>query len=116
MNRSAACLRPDKSAAFEALREEAKTVAIKPEALNDVTSASAKNKDVARVWLLFENRLNLSTQTMKTAAHVGHSGRKPDPGSNRQFDHLRRLSRISCSNAVSALCSTLINARPGISM
>ena len=116
MNRSAARLRPDKSAALKALREKAKTVTIKPEALNDVTSASAKNEDVTRVWLLFENGLHLCTQTMETAAHVGHSGRKPDPGSNRQFDHLRMLSRITRSNAISALCSTLIRARPGISM
>ena len=83
MNRSAARLRPDKSAALKALGEKAKTVAIKPEAFDDVTSASAKNKDVTRVWLLFENRLYLCTQTMKAAAHVGHPGRKPDPGSNR---------------------------------
>jgi len=116
MNRAASCLRPDKSTAFEPLREKAKTVAIKPEALNDVTSAPAKNKHVTRVWLLFENRLYLCTQTVKTATHVGHPGRKPDPSSNRQFDHFRRLSRITCSNAISALGSTLINARPGISM
>ena len=116
MNRSAARLRPDKSAALEALREKAKTVTIKPEAFNDVTSAAAKHEDVTRVWLLFENSLYLCTQTMKTAAHVCHSGRKPDPGSNRQFDHLRMLSRITRSNVKSAPCSTLIKARPGISM
>src|ERR1019366_8222403 len=48
--------------------------------------------------------------------HVRHACSDPYPRSCTQLDHRRKLSRIVRSKAPSAPCSTLIDARPGISI
>ena len=73
-------LRPHEASPLQALGEEAKTIAIEPEALHDVTSSSAENKDVTRVGLQLEHRLDLGTETMKAATHIGETRSDPDPG------------------------------------
>ena len=62
-------------------------------------------------WLLLQHGLNLRTQSIKAAAHIGHAGSQPDPGSCWKMDHLRRLSRTQRTSAESAPLSTLITAR-----
>ena len=69
-----------------------------------------------REWLLLQNSLNLSTQPIEAAAHIGHAGSEPDPGSCGKMDHLRKLSRTQRTTAGSAPFSTLIIARPGNSI
>jgi len=115
-NRSFFSLRPDESPALKPLRKQTQTVFIGPQNLDRVASAPAKNKDVSREWLLLEDHLHLRTQPRKAAPHIGHARRDPYACSCTQLDHRRKLSRIACSAARSAPCSTVIVARPGNSM
>src|SRR5664279_3242579 len=93
----------------------AKAVAVPPQKLNDVTSASTENKHVSREWLLFKYGLHLCTEPVETTAHIGHASGDPDPRSSAEFNHLRKLSRIKRNSTGSAPLSTLIIARPGSS-
>ena len=109
-------LRPDESASLQTLGKQTKAVAIKPEKLDHVAPSSAKDKDMAGERLLLQHRLHLRTQAVETTPQVRHPGSDPDPRSRAKIDHLRRLSRTERNNAGSAPHSTLIIARPGISM
>ncbi len=109
-------LRPYEAAAFQSLGEKAQTIAVPPQQLYDVPSAPAEHEHVPGERLLLEYSLHLCTQSIETAAHIGHSGRKPDLGAIWKLDHVRRLSRICRTNTESAPLSTLIMAIPGSSM
>ncbi len=104
------------AAALETLGKQTETVAIPPQQLDDVASASAKHEHMSGERLLMQNVLHLRTQPIKSAAQVRHSGRNPDLGPNRKLDHWTRLSSRVRSNVGSAPLSTLITARPGSSM
>ena len=52
-------------------------------------------------------RLDLSTQPMEAAAHVGHARRDPDPCSCRECNHERRLFSTARTIAASTLPSRL---------
>jgi hypothetical protein len=54
-------LRPDKTSSLKFLYEQTKAIAVKPQKLNHVAPASAKNKDVTGKWLLLEHCLHLRT-------------------------------------------------------
>src|ERR1039457_1915666 len=109
-------LRPNEASAFQSLREQTKAVAVIPKQLDRVAAPTAKNKDMAREWLLLEHCLHLCTQTLKATPHVRHACGDPYPRSCTQLDHRRKLSRIVRSKAPSAPYSTLIDARPGKSI
>ncbi len=115
-DRSAACLRPDEASSFKPLRQQAKTVAVKPENLHDVPAPPTKDEDMARQRLLFEHRLHLGTQPMKAATHVRDARRDPDPRACRKLDQERRLSSTARTTAGSTLPSRLTRAPFGSSI
>jgi len=41
--------------------------------------------------LKFENGLDLGTEPMEATTHIRHAGRNPDPGAERELDHLPTL-------------------------
>ena len=47
------------------------------------------------------------------SVHIANAGSELDPGSCREVDHLRRLSRMQRSNSASAPRSAPISTRPG---
>ena len=98
------------------LGKQTQAVAVEPQKLDDVASATSKNEDVSGERLLFKHGLHLRTQAIETTTHIGHAGGDPYPRSGAKFDHLRRLSRIDRNSTGSAPLSTLIMARPGNSM
>jgi hypothetical protein len=73
--------------------KKAKTVAIEPKELNQVTSPAPENKDVTGVRLLFQDGLYPGAESMKAASHVGHPCGEPDPRACPQLDHRARLSK-----------------------
>jgi hypothetical protein len=90
-NGAALSLRPHEATLLKTLREEAKTVAIEPEALDYVTSSATENKDMAREWLQLKDGLHLGAQALKSSTHIRHAGCDPDPGAGRKLDHLPTL-------------------------
>src|ERR1700756_3651569 len=98
MNNSTLGLRPDKASALETLGKQTETVAIPPQQLDGVASASAKHEHMSGERLLMQNVLHLRTQPIKSAAQVRHSGCNPDLGPDRKLDHWRRLSSRVRSN------------------
>ena len=104
------------SSSLQTLGKQTESVAVEPQQLDDVTTASTENKDVTGERLLIEYGLHLRTQAVETTTHIGHAGGDPYPRSGAEFDHLRKLSRIDRNNTGSAPHSTLIITRPGNSM
>ena len=90
-NGAALCLRPHEAALLETLGKETKTITIEPEALDDVTSSAAEEKEMTGEGLHLKNGLHLRAQPMKAAAHVRDASRDPDPGPRRKLDHLPTL-------------------------
>lgn len=113
LNCSALGLRPDESSAFQSLGKQAQTIAIPPEELYDIASASAEQEHVSGEGLLLKHSLHLSTEAIEATAHVRHPGSNPDLRSGGELDHLRRLSNTARTRESSAPLSTLIIARPG---
>jgi len=111
-HRSAVCLGPHVTSAFQALRGQTKTIAIEPQQLHLVAAPAAKDKDVARIGLRVEHRLHLSAQTIKASPHIGHACSDPDPRPCAQIDHGRRLSNTARNNAASTPLSTRIFTSP----
>src|SRR3569833_165945 len=116
MNNSSLGLLPDEASASETRGKQTETVAIPPQQLDDVDSATAKHEYMSGERLLLQNVLHMRTQPIKSAAQVRHSCCNPDLGPDRKLDHRRRLSSRVRSNVGSAPLSTLITARPGSSM
>jgi len=79
-NGAALGLRPHEPSPLQTLREEAKTVAIEPEALHDIASSSAEDKHMTGEGLQLEHGLDLGTQPMEAATHIGEARSDPDPG------------------------------------
>ncbi len=71
---------------------------------------------MAGVGLLFQHRLDQSTESMKAAAEIGEPRSDPDPRACLQIHHRNRLPSTACTSAGSTPLSTLTNARPGNSM
>ena len=103
-------------ASLQTRGEKTKTIAIEPQAFNNVTSSATENEDVAGERLLVQHGLHLRTEPIEAAAHVRDTCRNPDLRPCRKLDHWRRLSWIDRKSTASAPLSTLINARPGSSM
>src|SRR5208337_4674572 len=70
--------RPDESAAFQSLGEQAQSVAIPPEQLDQIASPAAEDEDVTRMGILLQHRLCDRAQTRESPSQVGNAGRNPD--------------------------------------
>jgi hypothetical protein len=115
-NGAALRLRPHEATLLQTLGEEAKTITIEPEALDDVTSSAAKNKDMTREGLQLEHSLYLGTEPMKSTAHIGHACCDPYPGPRWKLNHFFTLARTQRTSSGSAPRSTLIRTLPASSM
>ena len=58
--------RPDEPSALQPLGEQAGAVAIMPDDLQKIASASAKDEQMADVWILLQRLLNEESQGRKT--------------------------------------------------
>src|SRR6266567_1146115 len=67
VNRSALGLRPDETAALQSLGEQAQTIAVPPQELYDIASATAKNEHMSGEGLLLQHSLHLATKSIEAA-------------------------------------------------
>ena len=88
--RSTRCLRPDESSALQSLREKAKPIAVPPQHLDQITTATTKHKHVTREWIFLQRGLHHPAQARESSPQIRHSGGDPDARSCWQPDHQTR--------------------------
>ena len=74
MDTAGSGLRPDETAAFQALAEQAQAMAIPPQNLDQITALAAKDEDMAAERIDVERRLHDGSQAIEATPHVGHTG------------------------------------------
>src|SRR5690349_11929336 len=78
-----------------------------PQDLDQPAAASAKHEQVTSVRVLLERLLHQQRQPIEASAHVGVTGRQPNPYPRRNRDHRRRSPLDNAATAaVSAAGST----------
>ena len=70
---------PQKAAALQSLREQARALAIMPNDLDQITAAAPKNIKVASMRITLQALLNQPCQAREATSHIGVTGRKPHP-------------------------------------
>ncbi len=78
--------RPDKSTAFKALGEQARSLAVPPDNLQQITAPSPEHKQMAAERIGSKRLFRLGRQRIKTAPHIRHTGSEPDPRIARYRD------------------------------
>src|ERR1700686_2178799 len=71
--------RPDEAAAFKPLGEQAHALTVMPDHLDQVTAAAPKNEEMAAVWVLPQNFLDLECQAGPALAHIRMARGQPYP-------------------------------------
>src|ERR1700674_749923 len=93
--------RPYETAPFKPLGEQAHALTVMPDHLDQVTSAAPKNEEIAAVWVLLQNFLDLECQAGPALAHIRMARGQPYPRPGRQGrDH--RPSTASTRRKASA--------------
>ena len=72
-----------------------------PSHLHQIALAATEDKQMSAERVLLQHRLGLRRQGRKALAHVGHSGRQPDPRVRRDRDQTDspRISRANASGS-----------------
>src|SRR5215211_1899529 len=100
--------RPDELTAVQAFRIERQPDPIMPEDLCQIATSASEDIEIAGVGIPLQALLNLQSQTLHAAPHVGVAGRDPDPNAARYRDHRRlRTSRTRLNASASTFSSTL---------
>ena len=60
-----------------------------PKNLNQITSGASKNVKIARMGIAAQGFLNLESQAIHAAPHIGSPNRQPDPYTRGDWDHRR---------------------------
>ena len=76
--------RPNELAAFQPLRENAGTLPVVPDHLDQVTTTPTKHEQMASVRIVLEFLLHQQRQPRKAAPHVGMPGRQPHAHTGRE--------------------------------
>ena len=102
--------RPDDSSSLESFCEQACPLAIMPNRLQKIASATAKAEQMTAERIPLQDLLHLQSQGREAATHVRVARRKPNPGTSRDWNH-RGVSSprtIRSSVATSTPRSTMI--------
>src|SRR5580693_4510620 len=84
-----------------------------PEDLCQIPTPASEDIEIAGVGIPLQALLNLQSQTLHAAPHVGVAGRDPDPDAARYRDHRRlRTSRTRPNASASTFSSTLTRLPP----
>lgn len=88
-------LRPHEPAALQPLGEQAQSLTVPKERLDEIAAPAAKDEELTAERIALQFLLDDARQTVKTLAHVGRASRKP---------HARTLDRrqMRASHALSA--------------
>lgn len=87
MHRAGRALRPHEPTTLETLGEEAQPIAISPEKLYEITTPTTEHKDMSRVHVVHQRRLNKSGETIHAAPQIRRPRCQPDAGSSWWRNH-----------------------------
>src|SRR5271169_5917113 len=82
---------PQKASPFQTLREQARTLAVVPDHLQQVAAASPEAKQMSAQRVAAQHLLHLEGQARKALPHVGVPSGQPYPYAGRNWNHRRRL-------------------------
>jgi hypothetical protein len=71
--------RPDEAALFQALGVERGAQPVVPKNLNELTALASEDIKIARMRIASQRLLDAQSQRVHAAAHIGVTGRDPDP-------------------------------------
>jgi len=91
--------RPNKSPPLQTFRKQAGPVAVVPNHLQQVTSATAEAEQMAAQRVLAKHFLNLQRQGGESSAHIRVARRQPHSHARRDRDHWRSSPRAIRSTA-----------------
>src|SRR4051812_18138788 len=84
-----------------------------PKDLCQIATPASEDIEIAGVGIPLQALLNLQSQTVHAAPHVGVAGRDPDPDAARYRDHRRlKTSRTRSNASASTFSSTLTRLPP----
>src|SRR5580700_1644458 len=81
--------RPDESALLQPLGVQRHAEAVVPKNLDQVTSSASEDVKIARMRIALQGFLDLQSQAVHAATHIGSPDRKPDPDTRGNRDHRR---------------------------
>src|SRR5450755_3666947 len=105
-HRAVRSLRPYEAATLQPLGVERHAVTVVPEYLDQLAALAAEHVEITAVRITLERFLNLQSQRVHAAAHVGMASSDPHPHPRSHRDHRRRPSASTATAAVSAAAST----------
>src|SRR3954452_5519866 len=105
--------RPQEAAPFQSLREQAGSLAVMPDHLQQVASATTKAKQLSAQRIAPQYLLHLQRQACKALPHVSVASRQPYPHAPRNWDHGRVSSpRMIRSRVSTSMSQSTITRRP----
>src|SRR6478609_1579089 len=105
--------RPQEAAPFQPLREQAGSLAVMPDHLQQVASATTKAKQLSAQRIAPQYLLHLQRQACKALPHVSVASRQPYPHAARNWDHGRVSSpRMIRSRVSTSMSQSTITRRP----
>src|SRR3954453_18271056 len=105
--------RPDELSAVQAFRIERQPDPVMPEDLCQIATPASEDIEIAGVGIPLQALLNLQSQTLHAAPHIGVARCDPDPDAARYWDHRRlRTSRTRPNASASTFSSTLTRLPP----
>ena len=105
--------RPQEAAPFQPLREQAGSLAVMPDHLQQVASATTKAKQLSAQRIAPQYLLHLQRQACKALPHVSVASRQPYPHAARNWNHGRVSSpRMIRSRVSTSTSQSTITRRP----
>src|SRR5512135_493470 len=80
---------PDEPALLQPLGIQRHAKAVVPKNLDQVTSGTSEDVKIARMRIALQRLLDLQSQAVHAAPHIGSSDRKPDPYARGDGNHRR---------------------------
>ena len=109
-HRAVSCARPQEAAPFQPLRKQARSLAVMPDHLQKITSASTKAKQLSAQRIAPQHP---PAVTGSALPHVGVTGRQPHPYAARNRDHGSVSSpRMIRSRVSTSTSQSTITRRP----
>lgn len=93
--------RPHEPPLLQPLAEQAGTLSVPPDDLDEISAPTTEDKQMAGERILLQRLFGLRCQRRESAPHVGHTSGKPDTRVrwNRYHTERPRMSRASASGS-----------------
>src|SRR5450759_1075860 len=103
--------RPDEAALLQPFSVERHTETVMPDDLDQIAARASEDKEIACMGIAPYRFLDLQSQAIHAAPHIGSADHQPDPHTRGNRDHRRRSSTASTRRNVSASTPLLTRIR-----